>query len=216
MKILSRKQVIKRSYFQIGLILVVLLGSFCINTNSTTISRSEDLVSSTVGLLNSDTYFEQDLLEFSSYFGGTGDEQGAAASLHFLADIVVDSEGDIIVVGRSANGDFPIKSAYKATNNGGIDVTISKFSSNGSLIFSTYLGGSAHDWANCVALDSNDNIVIGGTTGSSDFPLASPYQDTLMGGTEGDADCFIAKLSKNGQSLLYSTYFGSTVLFYLC
>lgn len=206
---LTRKQVTKGSYLQIGLILVVLLGSFCINTSLTTNTKSESQVSS-VGLFNPDSCIENELMEFSTYFGGTGDEAGSASSLHFLADIVVDSVGDIIVIGRSAFGDFPIKSAYQATNNGGIDVTISKFSLNGSLIFSTYLGGSAHDWANCVTLDSSDNIIIGGITGSADFPLVNPYQDTLLGGSEGDADCFIAKLSKNGQTLLYSTYFGGT------
>ncbi|MFW9923674.1 MAG: SBBP repeat-containing protein [Candidatus Thorarchaeota archaeon] len=153
---------------------------------------------------------DNEILEFSSYLGGTGDESGASANLNYLGDSVVDSEGNIIVVGRTSSTDFPVKDALQATNHGNIDITISKFSVNGSLIFSTYFGGSENEWATGVALDSSDNIVFAGTTGSPDFPLKSAYQSTLLGGSEGDADCFVAKISKDGQSLLYSTYFGGT------
>ena len=153
---------------------------------------------------------DEELLEFSTYFGGSGDEMGLSASLHYLGDTVVDSEGNIIIVGRSAASDFPIKDAYQETKGGSIDATISKFSPNGSLIFSTFLGGFADDWANCVTLDSSDNIIVGGVTGSENFPLKNAYQDTNNGGTESNADCFISKLSSDGQTLLYSTYFGGT------
>ena len=151
-----------------------------------------------------------ELIDFSTYLGGSGDEKGVSAELDYLADSVVDSEGNIVVVGRSAASDFPTKSAYQSSNAGSIDATISKFTADGDLIFSTYLGGSADDWANCVAVDSSDNIVIGGVTGSTDFPLENPYQDTLLGGAESDADIFIAKLSKDGSNLIYSTFFGGT------
>ncbi|MHA1308540.1 MAG: SBBP repeat-containing protein [Candidatus Heimdallarchaeota archaeon] len=151
-----------------------------------------------------------ELVDFSTYLGGTGDELGVAASLHFLAEVIVDSAGNIIVVGRSAATDFPTLNAYQATNAGSIDATVSKFAPDGTLLFSTYLGGAYHDWANCVALDSDDNIIIGGITGSANFPLENPYQDTLLGGSESNADIFVSKLSSNGQTLMYSTYFGHT------
>jgi len=149
-----------------------------------------------------------ELIEFSTYFGSPGDELGISEALHYMADTVVDSQGNIVVVGRSAAADFPVESAYQDSNSGSIDATVSKFSPDGTLIFSTYLGGSDADWANCVTLDSSDNIIIGGVTGSEDFPLKNPFQDTCYGGSESDADCFITKLSSDGQTLLYSSYFG--------
>lgn len=150
------------------------------------------------------------LYDFSTYLGGSGDERGVSANLYFLGDNAVDSEGNIIVVGRSASDDFPVLNPYQETRNGGIDVIISKFYPNGTLNFSTYFGGNGNEWATGVALDSDDNIVFAGTTGSTNFPIKDPYQGVLKGGYEGGYDSYVAKLSKDGQSLLYSTFFGGT------
>ncbi len=153
---------------------------------------------------------EPDLYDFSTYLGGTGDERGISASLNYLGDTAVDSEGNIIVVGRTASDDFPVFNPYQENRSGGIDATISKFYPNGTLIFSTYLGGTANEWITGVAIDSEDNIVFAGITGSTNFPVQNPYQGTHQGGTEGNADCFVSKLSSNGQNLLYSTFFGGS------
>ncbi|NHJ87879.1 MAG: hypothetical protein FK734_20620 [Asgard group archaeon] len=196
----------KQRNFQGIIVCLIVLIAFLISLKS---NNQVDCIK--VTSINHDLKEESlDLIEFSTFFGGTGDERGESQALNYYSELRVDSDGNIIIVGRSTSPNFPIKDAYQTTNHGGLDVIISKFMPNGSLIFSTFLGGSADDWANCVALDSNDNIVIGGVTGSSDFPLVNSYQDTLLGGEEADADIFIAKLSKNGQTLLYSTFFGGT------
>ena len=150
-----------------------------------------------------------ELIEFSTFLGGTGDEQIENVAYAF-GSTTVDSKGNIIVVGRTTSDDFPLKDAYQDHLNGYSDGTVSKFHSNGSLIFSTYLGGSAQEVPTDVAVDSEDNIIVAGVTGSSDFPLMNPYQSNFTGGSEGNADCFITKLSEDGQSLLFSTYFGGT------
>ena len=155
---------------------------------------------------------ENDLTEridFSTFLGGTGDEQIEHISYAF-GSAVVDSEGNIIVVGRTTSTDFPLKDAFQDHINGYSDSTISKFHPNGSLMFSTYFGGSAQELITDVAVDSEDNIIIAGVTGSSDFPLMNPLQSNFTGGSEGNADCFITKFSEDGQSLLFSTYFGGT------
>ncbi len=200
----------KKSYFLLTFLLIVFCGLTLLENNDASKTCLGTWEESPSEFLNPETCGEFDILEFSTFLGGTGDEQGTLASLHYLGDIVVDSEGNIIVVGRTSSTDFPVLNAYQDTLAGNIDVTVSKFSPNGTLLFSTYLGGSAHDWANCVTLDSSDNIIIGGVTGSTDFPVKDPYQGTCMGGTESNADCFITKLAKNGQSLIFSTYFGHT------
>jgi len=200
----------KKSYFLLTVLLIIFLGLTLPENNIAYKISSGVWGAFQNDYLKSEECGDFEILEFSTFLGGTGDEQGTLSNLHYLGDVVVDSEGNIIVVGSTSSTDFPVLNAYQDTFAGNIDVTVSKFSPEGTLLFSTYLGGSANDWANCVTLDSSDNIIIGGVTGSTDFPLEDPYQDTCMGGTESNADCFITKLAKNGQSLIFSTYFGNT------
>lgn len=147
---------------------------------------------------------------FSTYLGGTGDEEGTIADLHYLGDTIVDSKGNIIMIGRTVSTDIPMVNAFQANNNGYLDITISKFHPNGSLIFSSYFGGEGHEWATGVAVDSEDNIVFAGITGSDNFPLKDPLQSENMGGSESNADCFVTKMAEDGQSLIFSTFLGGT------
>jgi len=149
-----------------------------------------------------------ELIEFSTFLGGTGDEHMDVS--YAFGSTVVDSKGNIIVVGQTTSIDFPLKDAYQDNISDYSDSTISKFHPNGSLIFSTYLGGSAQDLIMDVAVDSEDNIIIAGVTGSSDFPLMNAFKSNSTGVSAGSVDCFITKFSEDGQSLLFSTFFGGT------
>ena len=149
-----------------------------------------------------------DLMDFSTFLGGTDDEHMDVS--YAFGSTVVDSEGNIIVVGRTTSMDFPLKDAYQDTYNGGSDATLSKFSSNGSLIFSTYFGGIGQETPTEVVVDSEDNIVIAGVTGSPDLPLVNAYKSNSTGVTEGAVDTFVSKFSPDGQTLLFSTFFGGS------
>ncbi len=73
------------------------------------------------------------------------------------------------------------------------------------LLYSTYLGGSNEDVAYGIAVDSAGSAYITGTTYSADFPTtAGSFQSKDANGS----DVFVAKLSPDGKSLLYSTYIG--------
>ncbi|MDE2149501.1 MAG: SBBP repeat-containing protein [Gammaproteobacteria bacterium] len=80
------------------------------------------------------------------------------------------------------------------------------------LVYSTYLGGSADfEGANAIAVDNNGNAYVAGFTASTDFPTANPLQPTNAGGVAGSpGDAFVAKLSADGRSLVYSTYLGGS------
>lgn len=151
-----------------------------------------------------------DILDFSTYLGGTGDEKGISSRLNYLGDTAIDSKGNIIVLGRSASSNFPIKNAFQENKSKSIDVTITKYTPRGKIIFSTFFGGSGDEWGTSLAIDSENNIIFGGTTTSPDFPLKNPYQDELQGGTEANNDAFFAKLSSDGQTLIHSSFFGGT------
>jgi PKD repeat protein len=71
------------------------------------------------------------------------------------------------------------------------------------LQYSTFFGSSAYIYG--MALDSSKNIYVCGGTTSTDFPVVNAYQSTSGGGS---MDGFIAKLSPDGSTILFSTYLG--------
>ncbi|MCE7745733.1 MAG: hypothetical protein GPJ52_11435 [Candidatus Heimdallarchaeota archaeon] len=142
-------------------------------------------------------------LIFATYFGGSGEE--------WAANVAVNSAGEIAVVGTTTSTDLPLQSAYQGTHNGGefylTDIFLAKFSSSGSLLFSTYLGGTEDDWGYGVDFDSNNKMAISGSTYSADFPIVSAYQATK---TDGSTDMYVTLFAANGQSIEFSTFLGST------
>ena len=140
-------------------------------------------------------------LVYSTYLGGTGDDEGNA--------IAVDSCGQAFVAGDTYSTDFPkTTGAYQGVNKGGEDVFVTKLNSSGSaLVYSTYLGGSVDEpyWSASIAVDSADNAYVTGTTLSPDFPTTpGAFQRTLR----GPSDAFVTKLNHDGSGLIYSTYLG--------
>jgi hypothetical protein len=73
-----------------------------------------------------------------------------------------------------------------------------------TLVFSSYLGGSAGDSGQRVAVDAAGQIHFTGATGSLDFPIANAAP--LPVGDPNNA--FVVKVSADGSTLLYATYFG--------
>lgn len=73
-----------------------------------------------------------------------------------------------------------------------------------TLVYSTYLGGLST--ANGVAVGSGGSAYIVGQTNADDFPLVNPEQNSYP----GSGSMFISKLSADGSSLVYSTYFGGS------
>jgi hypothetical protein len=119
--------------------------------------------------------------------------------------IVVDGEGNAYVTGNTFAPDFPVKDAYQETYGGGdFDAFVAKLSPRGTLIYSTFLGGSDDEEGLGIALDQENNIYVAGVTLSSDFPTHNALQSTH--GSEEDG--FVTKLNPEGNVLVYSTFLG--------
>jgi hypothetical protein len=73
------------------------------------------------------------------------------------------------------------------------------------LVYATYLGGTGSDNINGLAVDAAGAAYVTGSTTSLDFPIRNPMQP---GGAGQFA--FITKLSADGSSLDYSTFFGGS------
>jgi Beta-propeller repeat len=142
-------------------------------------------------------------LLYSTYLGGTGLDVGGG--------IAVDSSGAYVVGSTESSTDFPLQAAEQSTFGGGTsDAFVAKLNPGGTaLLYSTYLGGSAAEAGDGIAVDSTGAAYVTGATESSNFPTTTGVvQATYGGGT----DAFVSKLSLAGStlSLSYSTYLGGS------
>ena len=85
---------------------------------------------------------------------------------------------------------------------------MAKLTTAGALTYFTYLGGTKADSATGIAVDSDGNAYVTGTTVSTDFPTAGAVFQPAYGG--GNTDSFVAKLDSAGATLVYSSYLGGT------
>ena len=117
-------------------------------------------------------------LLYSTYLGGAG---GAVAN-----GIAVDGSGNAFVTGQttvpsSGLDTFPLLDPLQAIASVGAHAFLTKFSSAGALVYSTYLGGSGQDSGSGVAVDGAGNAYVTGSTTSYDFPVVNVLQSNLGG-----------------------------------
>jgi len=134
---------------------------------------------------------------YATYLGGANADIGLG--------IAVDSTGSAYVVGSTSSQNFPVTlGAVQAHFAGNTDVFVTKLSPDGSsLVYSTYLGGTAFDTAAAITLDSSNNVYVGGLA-SNDFPTTSGAYRAQGSGA------FVAKLNPTGTALAYSTFLGDS------
>jgi parallel beta-helix repeat protein len=154
---------------------------------------------------------------YSTYIGGNGEDNPEA--------IVVDSNGNACIAGRTTSYDrpdtpdyegLPVHNAYQAEFGGGTrgmwEAFVTVLSADGSsLVYSTFLGGKNDDQASDIDVDPSDCVYVTGTTFSSGFPSKNAW---MPENSSYHFDAFAAKLdpSQSGEnSLIYSTYIGGNL-----
>ena len=138
---------------------------------------------------------------YSTFLGGSGEDRGYGIGL--------DGVGNIFVTGVTTSSDFPTTAgAFDTGFNGAGDVFITKLNSSGStLLYSTFLGGSADDFSMGLKVDGSGAVYVTGFTASTAFPTTAGAFDTSH---NGGWDAIITKLNSSGSALLYSTFLGGS------
>ena len=127
-------------------------------------------------------------LVYSTFIGGSGDENGAK--------VVLDATGDVYVAGSTSSADFPTVSSPQGF--GGVtDAFITRLNPvTNTLVYSTFLGSCLDDNAYGLALDPAGNAYVGGRTVSSGFPVTAGAYQTMFGGVGvGNGDGFVTKIA---------------------
>lgn len=132
--------------------------------------------------------------------------------------------GGVVVVGLTTSENFPTMNACQGQYKGNSDLFVTVYDANGSMQYSTYLGGSGVEGqlanqstpygdntnsGNCVAVDANGLVYVTEMIASSDFPVTPNAQQGEIGGGSYDAClCIINPTQSEAKSLIYASFLG--------
>ncbi|MFW9786819.1 MAG: SBBP repeat-containing protein [Candidatus Thorarchaeota archaeon] len=138
------------------------------------------------------------LLNFSSYIGGNSDDD--------YISVDCDGEGNIYIALGTYSRDLPLVNPFDGNFDGhGSEGYVAKIDTNGTIIYATYLGGFSSDEIYDIFVDDAGFAYVTGMTSSDDFPTVNAADDTLDG-----SNCFVSKINKAGDALVYSTFIGGS------
>ncbi len=140
--------------------------------------------------------FSQNNRVWATYLGGSIDDYGRCVAL--------DTAGNIYTAGITASTNGIASGGFQNSLSGDYDAFLSKFDSNGNLLWSTYYGGTLYDQAYSVTTDVAGNVYLAGWTASTSGISSGGFQN-IYGG--GNYDAFLVKFDASGNRL-WATYYG--------
>ncbi|MHC4453450.1 MAG: SBBP repeat-containing protein [Planctomycetota bacterium] len=121
---------------------------------------------------------------FSTYIGGSRDDAAFGPA--------VDGEGNIYVTGFTMSSDFITTfDALDNIHNGARDVYFRIYAPDGSVYYSTFIGGSKDDYGRYITLDKQSRPVLVGQVDSHNFPTTPGAYDTIQ---NGGNDVFLTRI----------------------
>jgi hypothetical protein len=145
------------------------------------------------------------MLQWATYVGGSAYEWGYGVSRQ--------ADGTVLVAGETTSSDFPttagaVDPSYNGSGPPTSDAFVARIRADGTgVIYASYLGGSSGDKAFAVTGNGAGEATVVGTTTSTNFPTTASAFDRTLGGS---SDGFVARLSADGHTLLFSTYLGGS------
>ncbi|MDB5270381.1 MAG: hypothetical protein JWP58_3421 [Hymenobacter sp.] len=159
---------------------------------------------------------------FATYSGSMADNWGFTATY--------DAQGNLYSGGIAFSAGYPASpGAFQTTFAGLVDIAIIKYnprvSGPAARVWATYIGGSGPDFPHSLVVNNQGELLVLGSTGSSDYPTtAGAIQRTFGGGTAAQpfgnfgspydlptgSDLVITRLNANATALVGSTYLGGS------
>ncbi|MCC3154435.1 gliding motility-associated C-terminal domain-containing protein [Hymenobacter sp. BT770] len=160
---------------------------------------------------------------FATLTGSTADNWGFTATY--------DNAGNLYsggIVFDNYGGTFPATpGAYRTSFSSAMDMALIKYNTTATgpaaRVWATYLGGNSADFPHSLVVNTQNELVIMGSTSSTNFPTtAGAHQRLFYRGTPLDpfragrtpydmpngSDIVVSRLSADGSALLASTYIG--------
>ncbi len=141
-------------------------------------------------------------LVYATYVGGVEKE--------ILCDIAVDASGAVLLLAKSYGSSPTTPGSFQESEGGGHDGWVGRLSADGSTLeWGAFLGGANTEEVEDMAIDSDETIVVVGRTWSADFPSTpGSFQPVKLGPPATKSDVYISRIAPDGQSLVWSTFFG--------
>jgi hypothetical protein len=144
---------------------------------------------------------------YASYLGGEDREDGRG--------LAVAPNGLVYFAASTLSTQFPTAGfAYQGTPKGTENLIIGVMdmtqSGTGSLVYSTYFGGSAIDEVRQAALDANGRLLVTGWTVSPDFPVTANAMRTQYGGSGNAFVVRVNPAAPPASFLEYGTFLGGS------
>ena len=132
-------------------------------------------------------------MAYSTYLGGSSTDVGSGVA------VSTGATGSVtFVTGSTLSTNFPTANAIQPTHAGAFDAFLAKFNTNGTVAFSTFLGGAASEKATGVAVFNQSSPAA-----------ALPFVTGTVGLPEDRSVAFVFALNGTGSAGRYAKIFGA-------
>ncbi len=146
-------------------------------------------------------------IDYSGLITGSNDDYAMSMTLRGR---------NVFIVGQTRSSDFPIKFAKYSTYKNNGDGFYTKINEAGtSYDFSSFIGGLEEDVVNGISVDATGDILLSGSTKSTDFPVFPNSGGTTPDrsydiGHNGNWDAFLVKIDNSGNTVVFATFYGGS------
>lgn len=134
---------------------------------------------------------------FATYLGGNSQDDAFG--------LATDGAGGVYISGQTASTNFTVTASATQTNIAGMsDIYFAKLSPTGSMIYSTFLGGTDNEFVSRMKF-YNNKLYVYGITSSSNIPMYGTPNYSVLPGAQS---LIIYRFTTSGMPD-FSTYFGS-------
>lgn len=126
----------------------------------------------------------------------------------YCRGVAVAKNGDVYIAGQTKSDGLHTNGTpvYQKYRRGGDEAFLMRYSSSGTKLMCTYMGGNSFDSFEDVAIDTNGNIVVAGGTSSNAFIASNGSHQSTYGGSY---DALVSSFRSDGYRN-WTTYYGGS------